>query len=130
MHEVSLARALVDRAREAAQEHDAERVDAMTVAVGEATHINPEQLVFTIETVARDTIAADATIEIETVAPVATCACGWEGEPGTLDSTYVVAPNVTCPECGERLTFAAGRECELRSIAVPDDPAATNRTER
>lgn len=125
MHEVSLARALVDRAREAARQHGAERVDTMTVAVGEATHVNPEQLVFTIETVARDTIAADATVDIETVEPVATCTCGWEGAPGTLDSTYVVAPNVTCPECGDRLTFEAGRECELRSIDVPDDPATT-----
>ena len=125
MHEVSLAKALVERAHTVAREHDAERVDGMTVAVGQATHINPDQLVFTIETVARDTIAADATVEIEIVEPVAICDCGWGGRPGTLDSTSMVAPNVTCPECGQRLSFEAGRECELRSIDVPDDPATT-----
>jgi len=130
MHEVSIARQLVSQATAVAEEAGADRVEALTVAVGEATHLNPEQLGFAIETVAADTPAAEATVTVETVAPHATCECGWEGTPEDLASAYVVAPNVTCPECGARLEFAEGRECQLRSISVPDGADAAVGDER
>jgi hydrogenase nickel incorporation protein HypA/HybF len=126
MHEVAIATELVSKATEAASEHGASRVDSLTVEVGRATHVNPRQLRYTIETVARDTMAAEATVSVETVEPYATCDCGWEGTPETLDSTYVVAPNVTCPDCGERVTFRRGRECRLASVSVPDSSPETH----
>ncbi|MEF8756670.1 MAG: hydrogenase maturation nickel metallochaperone HypA [Halobacteriales archaeon] len=122
MHEVSIARQLLSRAEKAAAEAGADRVDGLTVAVGEATHLNPTQLGFAIETVAEDTLAAGATVDVETVPPYATCECGWEGAPEELDSTYIVAPNVTCPECGGRLEFEQGEECRLETVSVPDEP--------
>lgn len=126
MHEVQIARDLLDRAESAATDVGAEEIAALDVAVGQATHLNPRQLRFTIETVAEGTIAEGATVEIEIVAPEAVCECGWEGAPDTLDAAQIIAPNVTCPACGRRLEFTAGRECRLTGISVPDDHSQTS----
>lgn len=121
MHEIQIATDLLERAKRAARGHGAERIDELRVTVGQATHVNPAQLELTIETVAADSMAAGATIDIETVEPYATCDCGWEGEPESLDVANVVAPSVTCPDCEGRLAFERGRECRLTSVSVPDD---------
>ncbi|WP_253737501.1 hydrogenase maturation nickel metallochaperone HypA [Halohasta salina] len=125
MHELSLAEALLDRAAEVAAEHDAETVDALTVELGAATHVNPDQLRFCLETVATATVAADATVDIETVTPRAACDCGWEGEPPSFEGTAAVVPTARCPECGDRTEFVRGKECHLTAVSVPDDAEST-----
>lgn len=120
MHELSVASGIVDRALAAADEENADRVDQLTVEVGEATHLNPDQLRFCLETAIEGTVAAEATVTIESVPPVARCACGWRGEPGTLDVAISYAPEVRCPDCGSRTEFEQGRECRLTSIEIPD----------
>lgn len=117
MHELSVAEALIDRAGEIAAAHDAERVDAMTVELGAATHVNPDQLRFCLETVTEGTVAVD----IETVPPRAACDCGWEGEPPSFEGTAAVVPTARCPECGARTEFVRGKECHLTAVTVPDD---------
>ncbi|MFW6320234.1 MAG: hydrogenase maturation nickel metallochaperone HypA [Halohasta sp.] len=130
MHELSLAEALLDRAAEVAADHDAERIDAMTVELGAATHVNPDQLRFCLETVAKTTVAADATVDIETVSPRAACDCGWEGEPPSFEGTAAVVPTARCPECGGQTEFVRGKECQLTTVTVPDDTAATSGCEQ
>lgn len=125
MHELSVAEALLDRASEAAAEHDAATVETMTVELGEATHVNPDQLRFCIETVAEATLAADATVDIEPVEPRANCDCGWAGKPPSFEGTAAVVPTARCPACGERTEFTRGKECRLAAITVPDDATAT-----
>ncbi|AFZ73345.1 hydrogenase maturation nickel metallochaperone HypA/HybF [Natronobacterium gregoryi] len=120
MHELSIASRLVDRALSAADEHDADDVEALAIDVGRAAHVNPDQLQFCLETAVDETIAADATIDIETVSPRARCDCGWDGEPDRLEETIAYAPDVRCPDCGKRAELVAGRECRLRSIEIPD----------
>jgi hydrogenase nickel incorporation protein HypA/HybF len=120
MHELAIANRIVDRAREAAAAHDADRVTELTLEVGTATHLNPDQLRFCLETVADGTPAADATVHIETVTPRGECDCGWNGEPPTLDGVGAVIPTLACPACGDRLTLTAGRECRLAAVTVPD----------
>ncbi len=127
MHELTVAEALLDRAREVAMEHDAERIDAVTVELGAATHINPEQLRLCLETVATATVAAEATVDIETVTPRAACDCGWDGEPPSFEGTAAVVPTARCPECGTRTEFVRGKECHLSAVTVPDDADADER---
>ncbi len=129
MHELSVAEALIDRAAETAAAHDAERVDAMTVALGAATHVNPDQLRFCLETVTEGTVAAGAAVDIETVPPRAACDCGWEGEPPSFEGTAAVVPTARCPECGTRTEFVRGKECHLTAVTVPDDTDATTAEE-
>ena len=121
MHELSIASRLLDRALSAAADHGAETVDELTIALGRATHVNPDQLRFCLETAADGTPAADATFSIERIPPRARCDCGWTGEPDRLESTITYAPNVRCPDCGGRATLVEGRECRLRSIGIPDE---------
>jgi hydrogenase nickel incorporation protein HypA/HybF len=125
MHELSVAEALLDRAAEAAADHDAATVEAMTVELGAATHVNPEQLRFCLETIAETTPMDGATVEIETVAPRAACDCGWAGEPPSFEGTAAVVPTARCPECGARTEFTRGKECRLATVTVPDEGAAT-----
>lgn len=120
MHELSVASALLDRALEHAREAGAEEVEAMRVVLGEATHVNPRQLRRTVETVALDTPAADADVEMETVEPAGRCDCGWSGTPPTVEGLAMAVPDRVCPDCGDRVELTAGDGCRLDSITVPD----------
>ncbi|MFB6085877.1 MAG: hydrogenase maturation nickel metallochaperone HypA [Halodesulfurarchaeum sp.] len=120
MHEVSVAHAILERALAAAAEHDADRIDELTLEIGRATHVNPDQLVFCLEAIAEDTLAAGATIRTETVDPIAVCDCGFRGEPDELALAAGFAPDIRCPNCGGRAELDRGRECRLASIEVPE----------
>lgn len=123
MHEIAVASGILDRALDAAAEADAdgiERIETLTLEIGRATHVNPRQLQFCLETIAEGTIAEGATIETRTIEPELDCSCGFRGEPETLDVTIAVAPNLRCPDCGEPTTLVRGRECRLASIEIPE----------
>ncbi|WP_302081566.1 hydrogenase maturation nickel metallochaperone HypA [Salinibaculum rarum] len=126
MHELSVAEAILDHAREAAADHGANTVDTVTIALGAATHVNPDQLRFCIETVAEETSLAGVEVAIERVEPRATCDCGWAGEPPAFEGTAAVVPAARCPECGSQTDFTQGKECRLASIDIPDDAARTH----
>ncbi|MFC7076633.1 hydrogenase maturation nickel metallochaperone HypA/HybF [Haloarcula halophila] len=120
MHELSIAQRLVDRAVAAAAERGADRVRAMTVALGTATHLHAPQVRFCIEAVAEDTAAAGATVAFEHVEPAGECDCGWSGRLPSLTETVPAAPSRRCPACGDPVTLTAGRECRLETIEVPE----------
>jgi hydrogenase nickel incorporation protein HypA/HybF len=123
MHELSVAEAILDRAREAADEHGADEVAELTVELGTATHVNPDQLRFCIETVAETTPLDGVSVAMEEIEPEAACDCGWRGEPPSFEGTAASVPAARCPECGSRTEFTQGRECRLSSIEVPDETA-------
>ena len=121
MHEIAVASGILDRALDAAADvDDAERIETMTLEIGRATHVNPRQLQFCLETIAEGTIAEAATIETRAIEPELDCNCGFRGEPETLEVAIAVAPNLRCPDCGEPATLVRGRECRLASIEVPE----------
>lgn len=121
MHEFSIASQILETAREHAEEKGAVRVTRLEIEVGEASHVNPRQLETCMEAAKTDTIAAEATVEIETAAPHAKCACGWSGQPEIAENALVYAPDLTCPECGERIDLAGGDSCRLMSLTVSDE---------
>jgi hydrogenase nickel incorporation protein HypA/HybF len=130
MHELSVAKGVVDRTVAAAAEHGPDRVDGLTLAVGAATHLNPDQLRFCVETVAAGTIAEGATVTVDRVPPRAACDCGWAGEPDAVEDAYVYVPDPVCPDCGARVDLTEGRGCRLASIDVPaNDDATPDRSE-
>ncbi|MFB6128472.1 MAG: hydrogenase maturation nickel metallochaperone HypA, partial [Halorhabdus sp.] len=86
MHEFSIATQVLEAAREAAADHGADTFEGITVSVGEASHVNPDQLETCLEAAADSTITdGELDIELETVAPYAECSCGWSGEPAEID---------------------------------------------
>ena len=120
MHEVSIAKQLLDRAIDAASENGADSIDELTVAVGEATHLNPRQLTFWIEQLSADTVAEDVEVAIRTIPAEGRCSCGWSGELSGLESAFGTAPDRRCPECGKTTELTAGTECRLEGITVPE----------
>ncbi|QSG14606.1 hydrogenase maturation nickel metallochaperone HypA [Halapricum desulfuricans] len=128
MHEFSIASQILDTAREHAAENDAVRVTHLEIEVGEASHVNPDQLETCMDAAKTDTIAADATVVVETATPHAECACGWSGEPDVAENALVYAPDLTCPECGERIELAGGDSCRLMSLTVSDEEPTADST--
>jgi hydrogenase nickel incorporation protein HypA/HybF len=119
MHELTVATRLVDRAVDAAERRGADRVDAMTVELGTATHLAADQVRFCVSAVAAETPAADAAVRFERVPPAGECDCGWSGRPDPVEGVAGDVPSLRCPDCGDRLTLTAGRECRLTSIEIP-----------
>ena len=126
MHEISVAEGILSRALDAAAEHDADCVEAITIEIGRATHVNTEQVIFCLGAIAEGTPAEGATVRTETVDPVAACDCGWSGEPDSLDVGPAFAPDVRCPQCGARAQLERGRECRIVAIEVPDAASPTD----
>jgi hydrogenase nickel incorporation protein HypA/HybF len=122
VHELAIADRLLDRALAAAGAADRTRVETLHVALGEATHLVPEQVRFCIRAVAEDTPAEGAAVRIERVPARGECDCGWAGELRSLADTVAGAPDRRCPDCGTGVSVTAGRECRLTSIDVPADP--------
>ncbi|SDJ64129.1 hydrogenase nickel incorporation protein HypA/HybF [Halovenus aranensis] len=125
MHELSIARSLVEQAVDAAADHGAERIDRLELEIGEATHLNPDQLTFCVETVAAETPAAEADIAVTSVSPEGVCDCGWSGRPAEIQDLPMAVPDLRCPECDSRLELTAGTECRLARISVPETDDTT-----
>jgi len=128
MHEFSIATGIVDVVREEATDHGADRVESITVAVGEASHVNPEQLETCLEVATENTIAADATLDIETVEPYGSCSCGWAGRPETSDRALAYAPDLRCPDCEDRIDLDEGDGCRVMELTVPSEDADETET--
>jgi hydrogenase nickel incorporation protein HypA/HybF len=123
VHELTVAQRLVERAEAAAYKAGAERVDAVTVEVGVATHLVPDQLAFCIEAMAEDTPVAGADVRFNRVQARGECRCGWTGELDALEGVVGGAPDRRCPDCGRGVDLTDGRGCRLVSVEVPQcDP--------
>lgn len=127
MHELSVAERLVDRAIEAAADAgvDAARIDELTVELGAATHLTPDQLGFCIEAVAADTPAGGADVVFERIPARGECRCGWTGDLEPLANAVGGVPDRRCPDCGRGVSLTAGRECRLAGVDVAETAAAT-----
>ena len=113
MHELAVTQNIVDISLDAARAADAVRIRAIRVAVGALTGIAPDSVQFYFEFLRRDTLAADAHLEIEIVPARATCgACGAE---------FAVVPPLDgcCPVCGGApAQVVGGNDLLVASIEV------------
>ena len=116
MHELSIARALVDEVEKIAVAERAQRVVSLTVQVGALSGVDPHALEWAFPVAAEGTVAGQARLEIESVPARAECnACGAEYEPGF--------PFFACERCGsENVRLSGGRELLIHSVEmdIPD----------
>ncbi|MFO1497376.1 MAG: hydrogenase maturation nickel metallochaperone HypA [Verrucomicrobiota bacterium] len=112
MHEISIMQATLDLALTTAQASAASQINALHLRIGAMTGVVPEALQFAFEALRDGTIAAEATLQIETVPAACWCApCARE----------FAAPDgyQACPECGRAsMELRHGLELELASIEV------------
>jgi hydrogenase nickel incorporation protein HypA/HybF len=112
MHEISIMTEAVRMAADAAESAGKKRVRVLRLRIGELSGVVPDALRFAFDVVCADTIAAGASLEIETVPGACWCnSCGTE-----FDCTSFF---VECPRChnvsGE---LRRGRELEIADVEV------------
>lgn len=112
MHEMGITQSILETAIEAAEERGATRITEITVQVGELTEIVEFALQFAFESLAPGTLAEDATLTVEMIAPRSRCRqCGTEFDHGRFDA---LCPNCENPFCEP----VAGRELLISSIEI------------
>jgi len=80
MHEFGIAYDIFMTARKAAQDHHADSVTKVSVAIGEVSMVNPEQVEFLFGTLAEDDpVLKGAVLDYTVVPPETRCICGYEG---------------------------------------------------
>lgn len=112
MHETGLMQSALERAAELAREHGAARVCRITLRVGALSSVVPDALRFAFDALSPDTMARDATLEIERSPALCFCdACEREFEPE--DVVY------SCPACGRvSRVIRRGTELELAQLEI------------
>ena len=119
MHEMSIAMELMRQLESLAAEHGFERIETLTVSAGAMRGIVPEALEAAFEAVAEGTCAADASLNLEVVAPVARCRpCGQRFDPKVDE--------FVCGRCGKAdVEIVEGNEIILTSVTGQQAQGAT-----
>lgn len=123
MHEFSLAQSIIDTVLEVACGHEANRILAMNLEIGEAALVNAEQLVWYVERLAQETLASNMEINVTEVPVRITCLlCGYEGGVEYHEKAptwHVSVPSFECPKChSARTIITAGRELNVKDINI------------
>ncbi|MEL4304329.1 hydrogenase/urease maturation nickel metallochaperone HypA [Methanococcoides sp. LMO-2] len=125
MHEYSLACEIFETVIETADKNKAIAVNSITLEIGGLTHVSPEQLLFCLDVLSRNSIAEGAKVNVNFVPPSGECECGYRGDAGVPDklrdedqpSLYEYAIQ-TCPVCGKLLQLLGGDELMIRTIDI------------
>lgn len=110
MHEVSIVRSVIDIAESEARKLGASNIRKIKLKVGEFRGVVKEALEFSFAALKKDTLAAEAELEVETVRLGVEC-----GDCGPVDCPLNDF-NLLCPHCGALLTIVAGREMQVEYI--------------
>lgn len=113
MHEVGIMASAMDAVLEQARAHGATRVHRIVLRIGALAGVEPESLRFAFDAVTRETIAAEATLEVDAVPARAYCAAC--ADEFAVEGGFVVS----CPRCGCLSgDLRRGRELELSRIEM------------
>ena len=124
MHELSIASAVVDSVLEFLDAHEVKKVLTVRLAVGELSHVEPEQLRFCYMAITQETAMENSTLEIESVAAVVECLhCSYRGSPKYWEDALCAAPIPTleCPHCRGAVEPVEGNDCAIKTIQFVRD---------
>jgi hydrogenase nickel incorporation protein HypA/HybF len=115
MHELSVASSILDTALEKGRELS--RIDEIHLSLGCLMMLNPDQLRFGFEMLARGTIAEKAVLRFEIRKARVRCSRGHETEVDVKEfSVEHLLPAARCSLCGEPTEVLEGRELILTRI--------------
>jgi hydrogenase nickel incorporation protein HypA/HybF len=116
MHELSIAKGIIDIVREAVPEKNTGRVTSVHVKVGASSGVVPECLDFSFTALVAGSPLAQVQLNIELVPFAAECLSCKKSFENT-------AGLVVCPECGGRKTrVISGIELHVTEIELTDIP--------
>jgi hydrogenase nickel incorporation protein HypA/HybF len=118
MHELSIASAILDRAKAASAENGGARVTKVGLRIGEISGVETDALTFGIEALSKDTPLQGVLLEVEFCKRKQRCAtCATEFQPEGFSTT--------CPSChGEDSVCIAGKELDVMFFELEDAPCA------
>ncbi|GMT48249.1 MAG: putative hydrogenase nickel incorporation protein HypA [bacterium] len=113
MHEVSIARSILDIAITECRKSGFKRINSVSLRIGKVSGVKVQSLLFAFDIIKIDTIAQGATLICEEVSIVGYCPeChnDFEAASGLI---------LACPECGgTRFSINGGRELDIVEIDV------------
>lgn len=113
MHEVGIARSLLDIAIENCKKQGFNGIESIKVKIGKAAGVMPDSLLFAFESMKIGTIAEKAVLIIDEI-PVSAY-CNGCGSDFSVDDAYVIE----CPKCGHlSLRINTGRELNIDEMEV------------
>lgn len=127
MHESSLAHKIFESVMAVAQTNDAAKITSIKIGIGKLTHVNPDQLLFCLQILVKNSIAERAIIETEFISPTGKCVCGYENEINIPDEGYNFSgyshsvheyAGLTCPQCRKILQLAGGNDLIIKTIEI------------
>lgn len=113
MHEMALARSIVDIVDEHAREHACARVRVVRLSIGALSHVEPRALEFGFDVVARGTRAEGARLAIERPRGTAWCT-------DCTDTVEIGAHGEPCPRCGGHKWILTGGD-DMRVVELEVD---------
>lgn len=118
MHELSVCQGLLSQVEDIARQHAANKVTAITLQIGPLSGVEPSLLQQAFTLARAGSIAADATLVIESLPVRVRCeSCGQESE--------AIPNRLVCGHCGDYHTrLISGDEMLLMSVEL-DKPAAS-----
>jgi hydrogenase nickel incorporation protein HypA/HybF len=112
MHEIGILENTLEIALKYAKTHQATQIHSMTLKIGTLSGVEPEALSFAFDVVVKETIAAQAKLNIQRIKALCYCShCQAEFEP--RDWIY------ECPNCHQlSWQLLQGKELELASMEI------------
>ncbi|MGB4673713.1 MAG: hydrogenase maturation nickel metallochaperone HypA [Azovibrio sp.] len=112
MHEMSLAEGILQQVEDTARREGARQVRTVVLEIGALASIEVEALRFCFDAVTRNSLAAGATLEIQTLPGAGWCLpCG-----ATVPITELYDP---CPRCGSyQVQATAGTQMRIKEIEI------------
>ena len=121
MHEVSVMSSIIENVQQELASHHFERVEEVTLVVGELTYLGKDQLEFAYEVLTRGTALEGSKLVIEDERVEVSCArCGYVGPPEYIDdgSHNMSVPRLSCPKCQAPVVLVKGKSCRITSVKV------------
>lgn len=121
MHEVSVVSDIVKEILNVLEDYDVEKVEEVTLVIGDLTNLGEEQMEFAYEIVTRDTVLEGSKLAIEKEAIRVKCEkCGYEGGVESIKSDYDShsIPILSCPKCKGKVKVTAGQTCAVRNLKI------------
>jgi Zn finger protein HypA/HybF (possibly regulating hydrogenase expression) len=119
MHELSIASGLLEKLLEFSTQYPDRTIIEVRLELGELSHVDPEQLSFCYESIAKETPLEGSSLAITKVRALVHCPhCGYQGRPDCWDDALNLAPIVTlrCPHCSKAVEADEGHECAIKSL--------------
>lgn len=112
MHELDLARSVVDAIQAEAVKQSFRKVDLIVLEIGALSCVDPHALEFGMDAATRGTCAEEAKLEIQSPPGEAQCfGCG--------ETVALAKKGDPCPKCGSYLlVVSGGEELKIKSLEV------------